>query len=65
LRVLEKEKVRTGEKIAAGVAAVFPIGLVAGVVTQTEGAKMKVATGEYNNMIDERIAEIKQACGLQ
>ena len=35
-----------------------------GVVTGTETTKVKVAIGEYNKMIDARIAEIQRTCGL-
>ena len=45
--------------------AIFPAGAVVGVVTKTEGTKLKVATGEYDKMIDKRIAEIKAQCGVQ
>ncbi len=65
IMVLEKEKVHAAEQIAAGVRAIMPIGLVAGVVTGTERSKAKVATGDYNKMIDEKIAEIKSECGLE
>ena len=41
-----------------------PIGLVAGVVSGTEGDKLKVATGEYNKQIEAKIAEIKRICKL-
>ena len=51
-------------QIADGVTAIVPISLVVGIVTGTEGTKLRVATGEYNKMIDERIAEIKSQCGL-
>ncbi len=64
IRVLEHEKVHIAERIAEGVTAVVPISLVVGVVAGTEGTKYKVATGEYNKMIDKRIAEIKSQCGL-
>lgn len=65
LRVLEKEKAHVAEQIGAGVTAIVPIGLVVGLVTGTEGTKFRVATGEYNKMIDKRIAEIKAQCGVQ
>jgi len=45
--------------------SIVPAGLVIGLITGTAGAKMHVATGEYNKMIDQRIAEIKQQCGIQ
>jgi hypothetical protein len=38
---------------------------VVGVVTWTEGTKYEVATGEYNKMIDKRMAEIKEQCGVE
>jgi len=65
LRVLEEEKVNVAQQIAAGVTSIFPAGLVIGLVTGTAGAKMRVATGDYNKMLDQRIAEIKQQCGIQ
>jgi hypothetical protein len=30
-----------------------------------KGQKAKVATGEYNKMIDKRIKEIKEHCGIE
>jgi hypothetical protein len=42
----------------------MPIGLVTGVVMGTEGEKLQVATGEYNEQLDAKIAEIKRVCGL-
>ena len=65
LRALEAEKVSTGKKILEGVSAITPIGLVAGAATGTEGEKMQVASGDYNNMLDQKIAEIKSTCGIQ
>lgn len=63
IRLLKHEKAHVAEQIAEGVTAIFPAGLVLGILTGTEGTKIKVATGEYNKMIDERIAEIKSECG--
>jgi hypothetical protein len=34
-------------------------------VTGTEKEKLKVGTGEYNKMIDKRIAEINEKCGVK
>jgi len=65
IRALNSEKAHVAQQLAAGVSAITPIGLVAGVATGTEGTKAEVATGEYNKMLDEKIAEIKQECGLQ
>jgi hypothetical protein len=65
LRVLDSEKATTAQKIKDGVVAVFPIGLVVNVAKGTEGDSMKVATGDYNKMIDTKIAEIKSQCNIQ
>lgn len=62
LRMLESEKKTTTQRIAAGVLSVVPIGLVVGIVTTTAGTKYRIASGQYNTMIDDKIAEIKTAC---
>ena len=48
-----------------GVTAIVPAGLVVGLVTFTEGTKIKVATGEYNKALDKKIAQIQSTCGVQ
>lgn len=62
LRMLDEEKKSTAQRVSAGVRSVVPIGLVAGLVTGTAGTKYRIATGQYNQMLDDKIAEIKQAC---
>lgn len=65
IRVLEHEKAHVAQQIAEGVTAIVPASLVLGVVTGTEKEKIRVAVGEYNKMIDKRIAEIKEKCGIE
>ena len=64
IRSLTAEKQHAGSQAAAGVKAILPISLVADVVSGTEGDQVKVATGEYQRMIDKKIADIKQQCGM-
>ena len=64
LRVLEAEKTHVGKQIAAGVSGIIPVSLVVNVVKGTEKDHFTVASGEYNNMLDKKIAEIKSTCGL-
>jgi hypothetical protein len=64
IRVLKSEKVHVASQVAAGVTALVPVGLVLGIVTGTEGTKFKVATGDYNKALDQRIAEIQSTCGV-
>ena len=65
LRVLRSEKANVAERVAEGATAIYPAGLVLGLVMGTEGTKISVAAGDYNNMIDQRIAEIQRTCGVQ
>ena len=64
IRLLNHEKANVAERIAEGVTAIAPAGIVIGVITWTEPTKLRVAVDKYNDMIDKRIAEIKQECGL-
>ena len=65
IRTLEHEKAHTAQEIAEGVTALVPASIVVGLVTGTEGEKLRVATGDYDKMIDKRIAEIKEKCGIK
>jgi hypothetical protein len=65
IRTLEHEKAHTAQQIAEGVTALVPASIVVGLMTGTEKEKLKVGTGEYNKMIDKRIAEIKETCGVK
>jgi Na+/glutamate symporter len=64
IRMLQAEKVNTAQQVAAGVTMIVPVGLVVGVATSTEGQKYQVTTGDYNQMLDKKIAEIKQTCSV-
>jgi hypothetical protein len=64
IRVLEGEKAHVAKQVASGVTAIAPAGLALGIVTGTEGDKLQVASGDYNDQIDKKIAEIKSTCGL-
>ena len=64
IRLLRQEKANVAERVAEGVTAIYPAALVIGTVAGVEGTKLKVATGEYNKKIDERIAEIQRTCGV-
>ena len=65
IRVLQSEKTNALQQIGSGASAIAPAGIVLGVLTGTEGTKLQVGVGEYNQMIDRRIAQIKQTCGVQ
>ncbi len=64
IRALESEKAYTGKMIGAGVLAVVPISLIEGVVTGTEGNRIKMATGDYNKKLDEKIKQITSECDV-
>ena len=65
LRVLQGEKAHVVQQLAMGATAIYPAGAIMGVLTGTEGTKLQVATGQYNQMIDQKIAQIESTCGIQ
>jgi hypothetical protein len=64
IRALNAEKAHTKDRIKAGVQSIVPVSLVAGLVTKTEGTKIKVATGDYNKLLDKKIMQIQNECGV-
>jgi hypothetical protein len=64
IRVLEGEKAHVAQRIAEGATSIVPAGIAIGLLTRTEGTKVRVATGEYNKALDRRIADIKQTCQI-
>ncbi len=62
VRVLESEKAHVTKEIANGVSSIVPIGLLVNVADKQEKARFEVGTGEYNRMIDKKIAEIRAQC---
>jgi hypothetical protein len=62
IRVLQSEKTHVAQQIASGLTAIAPAGIVMGVLTGTEGTKIRVAAGDYNTQIDQRIAAIRATC---
>lgn len=65
IRVLQSEKANVAQQMAAGLQAIVPTSIVVGLITGTSGTRAQVESGEYNKMIDARIAEIKSVCGIQ
>jgi hypothetical protein len=65
IRVLQSEKTHASQQMAAGVSAISPAGIVVGTITNKEITNAKVATGDYNRMLDNKIAEIKRQCGVK
>ena len=64
VRVLQGEKAHVAERVAEGVTALTPAGAALGILTWTEPTKLRVATGKYNEMIDKRITQIQEECGI-
>jgi hypothetical protein len=64
MRMLRSEKANVAERIAEGAASIIPIGFLVGVATQTEGERINMSIGYYNELLDKKIAEIQQTCGV-
>ncbi len=64
IAALESEKASVAEQTAAGVRSVVPAAAIGGLLMGTTKDKAKVATGVYNQELEDKIAEIKTTCGL-
>jgi len=65
---LQHEKKSTDERKMKGVFAIMPIGIVVNVATGGDkkmDPNKKMQIDEYNQKIDERIAEIKKNCKVE
>lgn len=65
IRMLRSEKANVEERIAEGAASIVPIGFLIGVATETEGDRIDMAIGDYNQLLDKQIAKIKAKCRLK
>ena len=64
IRALQSEKTTVSEQMATGITTIVPVGLVLDTVQGKTGTNASVAIGDYNDMLDKKIAEIKKTCGL-
>ena len=64
---LQHEKKSTDERAVKGVFSVMPIGLAINATDDIakSGSHEKMDINEYNEKLTQRIAEIKQACGIK
>ncbi len=57
------KKKHVDERIKAGVTSIVPVSAFIHIVKGTEAKNISMATGDYNDQLDARIAEIKKHCG--
>jgi hypothetical protein len=65
IRVLQQEKVHVKEQIKAGVMSIMPPALIGGLIAGTAKTKAQIAVGDYNKLLDMKIQEIKDVCGVE
>jgi PBP1b-binding outer membrane lipoprotein LpoB len=65
LRALAAEKANVQTEMANGAVSIVPVGILVNEVSGTEKARFEIGTGEYNKLIDNRIALIKSTCGIK
>jgi hypothetical protein len=65
IAALEGEKNSSLEQMEKGVTSIMPSTAVLHMMTGTEKESQAIASGEYNKRIDDHIALIKSACGIQ
>ncbi|MBU1727305.1 MAG: hypothetical protein KJ880_06730 [Candidatus Omnitrophica bacterium] len=65
IKMLESEKASTTEQTKAGVKMIIPAAAARGILHGDYLDRGMVATGEYNQAIDDKISKIKSECGMQ
>ncbi len=63
IAALEGEKVSAAERALAGAKMVVPAAAVTGILSGDYGNRAEMASGQYNDDVDAKIAEIRAACG--
>lgn len=63
IATLKSEKASAIKRAEAGGGMVMPASAIIGILSGDYSNREKVASGEYNKDIDNKIAEIKAACG--
>ena len=64
IALLESERASNAERIGAGIRTVSLIGAVAGLLWGDMQDRASVTTGEYNQLIDFKIEDIRRTCGI-
>lgn len=62
IATLEEARASVAKQIVSGARAVVPFSAAAGIVMGDEQDRLKVASGEYNDKIDAKIAQIRRKC---
>lgn len=62
IATLEEEKASVAKQIVSGARSVIPFSAAAGIVLGDEQDRLEVASGEYNEKIDAKMAQIKRKC---
>ena len=65
IEILEGEKASTSKKMASGLRSVMPAAVVVSMLKDEYSDGTRVAGGEYNREIDEKIEEIKDTCNIR
>ncbi len=65
VETLENERASVGRQVVDGARTILPISAVVSILKGEWRERATVATGEYNEAIEEKIHEIKSACGWE
>ena len=65
IATLEKEKASVVSQANAGSGMIIPSSAIIGLLSGDYPDRVKVATGQYNKDIEEKIAQIKAVCGKE
>ena len=64
IALLDQEKADTNERIASGIKTIVPVSAVVHLFRGELNREARIASGEYNQLLDSKIGEIKSACAV-
>jgi hypothetical protein len=65
IATLKSEKASVAKEISAGVQDIYPVGAIIHLIERNWTDGEKVATGQYNKAIEDKIERIQNECGVQ
>jgi hypothetical protein len=64
IALLNQEKAQANERIASGIKTIVPVSAIAHLLRGELKREAKIATGEYNQLLESKIGEIKSDCAV-
>ncbi len=64
IALLDQEKAQVNDRVASGIKTIVPVSAIVHLFRGELRREAKIATGEYNQLIESKISEIKSDCAV-